>query len=511
MDLSWQRTRFLNRCLVPRLHFTSLFLVLFFFESSALASFSENATIRLWNSCVAWAETTPGTHDDWCVGEVGRHVEVSWRHTGQDVADCLEGFGKGICENTTLHTHEELPRERLRRSRKRLVELNETLMDYLLYRRQTKLLILLNVYLNGSVEVVETGVNLAALLDECVVSKHLNYFAYEHSPDVWIPFLLRNHETTRLLRWTGRSERHYNFTYLAAFPHVFAICQATEAFERLDFAQNHLKQAIDAILPTQQWIQSMGKNVFVPATHPIAPLSPLVISGHVSFLCVDYDGNAQFPKDVVIPYLADVRNNPWPVRGIDKRNRLLMFCSAPTQFVRREIIRIYSNISADVFISGSHVKEEQYGELLSTTVFCFMARGDTVSSARLFSLIDAGCIPVIVSDWIYLPFQRLIDYSKFVIFAEESQVLGDPTAFLNVLRSISASKIQEMQEFLVQAQFLTLWDSSYVLNPVSLIFIEALIVRSCYQEGMANTTHVARRIRLWGFCRNSLLGITPER
>lgn len=38
--------------------------------------------------------------------------------------------------------------------------------------------------------------------------------------------------------------------------------------------------------------------------------------------------------------------------------------------------------------------------------------GDTPSSARLFDAIISGCIPVIVSDELELPFEGILDYRK---------------------------------------------------------------------------------------------------
>ena len=38
--------------------------------------------------------------------------------------------------------------------------------------------------------------------------------------------------------------------------------------------------------------------------------------------------------------------------------------------------------------------------------------GDTPSSARLFDAIVSGCIPLIISDELELPFEGILDYRK---------------------------------------------------------------------------------------------------
>lgn len=55
-------------------------------------------------------------------------------------------------------------------------------------------------------------------------------------------------------------------------------------------------------------------------------------------------------------------------------------------------------------------------ELLSVrSIFCLNPAGDTPSSARLFDAIVSGCIPVIVSDELELPFEGILDYRKVCI------------------------------------------------------------------------------------------------
>lgn len=55
-------------------------------------------------------------------------------------------------------------------------------------------------------------------------------------------------------------------------------------------------------------------------------------------------------------------------------------------------------------------------ELLSVrSSFCLSPAGDTPSSARLFDAIVSGCIPVIVSDELELPFEGILDYRKVCI------------------------------------------------------------------------------------------------
>lgn len=46
------------------------------------------------------------------------------------------------------------------------------------------------------------------------------------------------------------------------------------------------------------------------------------------------------------------------------------------------------------------------------SLFCLSPAGDTPSSARLFDAIVSGCIPVIISDDLELPFEGILDYRE---------------------------------------------------------------------------------------------------
>lgn len=59
---------------------------------------------------------------------------------------------------------------------------------------------------------------------------------------------------------------------------------------------------------------------------------------------------------------------------------------------------------------GSHDGTAAF--LMIRSVFCLSPAGDTPSSARLFDAIVSGCLPVIISDELELPFEGILDYRK---------------------------------------------------------------------------------------------------
>lgn len=73
-------------------------------------------------------------------------------------------------------------------------------------------------------------------------------------------------------------------------------------------------------------------------------------------------------------------------------------------------------------------------------------KGDSYSSRRLFSLLFAGTIPVIICDFCMLPYQDMLDYSKFVVFLPESEVLDNPDYdIFDVLDAIPQSELDRLR------------------------------------------------------------------
>ncbi|KAK4354203.1 hypothetical protein RND71_026397 [Anisodus tanguticus] len=84
-------------------------------------------------------------------------------------------------------------------------------------------------------------------------------------------------------------------------------------------------------------------------------------------------------------------------------------------------------------IKSNGVREAGRG--LASSKFCLNIAADTPSSNHLFDAIASHCVPVIISDDIELPFEDVLDYSKFCVFVHSSDAVRKGY-LLNLLRGI---------------------------------------------------------------------------
>lgn len=144
----------------------------------------------------------------------------------------------------------------------------------------------------------------------------------------------------------------------------------------------------------------------------------------------------------------------------------------------------------EIFFSldSSSLTSIQYDDKLSTSRFCLILPGDTSSSKRFFSAVSFGCIPVIISDHLRLPFSNIIDYDTFTIRFSES-VVYDISELINHIKSISPKQYSLMRCAASEAKKYLIYNYKYqsenteksivrsFVNPVTLTFIDALMRR----------------------------------
>ncbi|XP_018791954.1 PREDICTED: exostosin-1 [Bactrocera latifrons] len=108
-----------------------------------------------------------------------------------------------------------------------------------------------------------------------------------------------------------------------------------------------------------------------------------------------------------------------------------------------------------------------YETLLQNSTFCLVPRGRRLGSFRFLEALQAGCIPVLLSNGWVLPFESKIDWNGAVIWADERLLLQVP----EVVRSISLERILSLRQ-----QTQVLWER-YFGSIEKIVFTTFEIIR----------------------------------
>jgi hypothetical protein len=328
------------------------------------------------------------------------------------------------------------------------------------------------------------------------------------------------------------------FHYINMYPYFVVYCtRKSKDKENWDAGRQYTIEVAKSVVKSKEWSANSGIDFISPASHPkTGPLNThemeLKMFIRQTFLRTDFDLMGYSPKDIIVPYFV-----PSTVRADTAgESRLLLFFAGGdnppgglrSQFqdsfadlaMQSDFSDVYFSVAASASLSGA-----EYSQRMSRADFCLMLRGDTASSKRLFSAISHGCIPVIISDWIPLPFEALLDYSQFTLRFSES-AFHNVEGLLTYLRiEVGPARREALRRNLHMARSLLLYQPAeagggggagsggkvgtkafstlslqqpplpspssveyFLLNPVTLTLIEAFIRRKKYCDDLSLST-----------------------
>ncbi|GFT83016.1 exostosin-1 [Nephila pilipes] len=98
------------------------------------------------------------------------------------------------------------------------------------------------------------------------------------------------------------------------------------------------------------------------------------------------------------------------------------------------------------------VDRYDYQVLLENATFCLVPRGRRLGSFRFLEALQAGCVPVLLSNGWELPFSDVLQWDKATVWADERLLLQVP----EMIRSIPPTKVHSYRQ---QTQIL--WDNYF--------------------------------------------------
>lgn len=143
-------------------------------------------------------------------------------------------------------------------------------------------------------------------------------------------------------------------------------------------------------------------------------------------------------------------------------------------------------------IDNEEYDKHDYKKLLYNATFCLVPRGRRLGSFRFLEALQAGCIPVLLSNGWELPFSEVIDWSKAAVWGDERLLFQVPS----IVRSLSVPEILALKQ---QTQFL--WETYFSS-------IEKIVITMLQIVKDRVTTHLARSLSVWNTLPGALSVLT---
>ncbi|GKV07023.1 hypothetical protein SLEP1_g18836 [Rubroshorea leprosula] len=283
----------------------------------------------------------------------------------------------------------------------------------------------------------------------------------QHSIDYWLWADLIAPESERLLKNVVRvhQQEEADLFYVPFFTTISFFLLEKQRCKTL------YREALKWVTDQPAWKRSEGRDHIFPIHHPWSFKSVRRYVKNAIWLLPDMDstgnwykpGQVSLEKDLILPYVPnlDICDAKCLSDTESKRTTLLFFRG---RLKRNAGGKIRAKLVAELSgANGVAIEEGTAGEGgkaaaqngMRRSIFCLSPAGDTPSSARLFDAIVSGCIPVIVSDELELPFEGILDYRKIALFVSSSDAV-QPGWLLTFLKGISISQIREMRRNLAQ-------------------------------------------------------------
>ncbi|KAF5186717.1 Exostosin-like [Thalictrum thalictroides] len=204
------------------------------------------------------------------------------------------------------------------------------------------------------------------------------------------------------------------------------------------------------------WNRSSGADHFMVGCHDWAPdindAHPELFQHFIRVLC---NANASegflARRDVSMPeiYLPFGRlGAPNLAKPLSKRSVLAFFAGGSHGHIRKILFKHWKGKDNEVQVYEYLPKGFNYTELMGQSKYCLCPSGWEVASPRVVEAIQAGCVPVIISEYYVLPFSDVLDWNEFSVQIPVQKIPEIKT----ILQEIPNRKFRRLQMRVMSVQ-----------------------------------------------------------
>ncbi|XP_078182191.1 putative glycosyltransferase At5g03795 [Carex rostrata] len=211
------------------------------------------------------------------------------------------------------------------------------------------------------------------------------------------------------------------------------------------------------------WNRTLGADHFFVACQDVGVRAfeglEMMVKNSIRVVCSPSYNVGYVPhKDVALPQILQPFALPAGGNDIENRTILAFWAGHRNSKIRVILARVWEN-DTELSISNNRINRATgplvYQRRFYNTKFCICPGGSQVNSARIMDSIHYGCIPVILSDYYDLPFNDILDWSKFSLILKERDVYQ----LKDILKSVSHDQFVALHNNLVEVQKHFEWHS----------------------------------------------------
>ncbi|KAL5722093.1 xylogalacturonan beta-1,3-xylosyltransferase [Ranunculus cassubicifolius] len=197
------------------------------------------------------------------------------------------------------------------------------------------------------------------------------------------------------------------------------------------------------------WNRSSGADHFMVSCHDWAPdivdAHPELFQHFIRVLCnANTTEGFQAKRDVSLPeiYLPFGRlGAPNLAKLFSQRSILAFFAGGAHGEIRKILMKHWQGKDNDIQVYQYLPKSLNYTQMMGQSKYCLCPSGFEVASPRVVEAIQAGCVPVLISQDYVLPFSDVLDWSQFSVQIPVEKIQDIKT----ILQEIPIQKFRRMQ------------------------------------------------------------------